>query len=860
MPSAPPEPFRTYLTSPYLYREVPTDLRNRLNCLLHLKKNDFREICIRANQVLHHPISAANNSEYVDRISAMLRYCYFYPREYPDSSSTNTQFQEIFRRVTDYMTTRCSQNQHPGCALRHGYYTNNSVCIGVSNRSSTSNTYTSTASSSLPRPPNNTSTNNTKAKISIGPNAHSSWHSDMSDNYTNSARAMPNHISLTHAEAPVCFCANGRKLVDNTGFNYENEDHYKKCYHCNMRYHVSCYTKDHPGEACYQCGALYQDPFMDIKDTLIKPTRVKHNIGKETIYTFQFNVSREHKIDSLEYDTRGVCELDPSFIKNSNSANNLIRLEQNRLMAFQNPEYWDKLKKKWLKSKGAGIISPPPLDATRLILRAYGIPNNDSSKKTKDTTVTISRPKSMYPILQWPMDTKITVNGTRVGIKQRSVYLHMGDKKARGYSEPADISSFIKIGQNNLQLKFNDSQDYIFVLQTVHSRDVRSVMDEILNRSNLSKALEDGKHFSASLENKKIKTEEMNQEEKLHSSTSSFSSFSNLSSSGTKTTEGTEKKAEYGASETKITSPFASTKVSFSSNATSLYKKPTYENILVRGRIIPNDAVITFEQSMQKVRRSFKAECLDDDDDDEKETEFLTTSIRLSLKCPLGLCLMKVPVRGKDCTHIQCFDLDTFLQFNRRQTSEGFKCSICHKGLSTATIQVDPFLYYVLKQIENNEAPLAFDNLLKEDIDSVELSPDGTWQVSSILMSQKLSSATSKRKSGSYSGAQDQDNNEEMFDNKDNDPINYNGTGSSDPKRGTKRNAEILLVDLNDDIEVENANRGNNNLNTVSVKRGLQPLFLLNKNGKKVLVQRRGPPPSTAPTSISCPIDLTLDD
>merc|ERR1712146_16248 len=96
--------------------------------------------------------------------------------------------------------------------------------------------------------------------------------------------------------------------------------------------------------------------------------------------------------------------------------------------------------------------------------------------------------------------------------------------------------------------------------------------------------------------------------------------------------------------------------------------------------------------------------------------------------------LMRIPVRGKNCTHIQCFDLDTFLQFNRRQTSEGFKCSICHKGLSASSIQVDPFLYFVSKQIDKNEAPLAFPTLLKEDIDSVELSPDGSWQVTSILM------------------------------------------------------------------------------------------------------------------------------
>jgi MIZ/SP-RING zinc finger len=46
--------------------------------------------------------------------------------------------------------------------------------------------------------------------------------------------------------------------------------------------------------------------------------------------------------------------------------------------------------------------------------------------------------------------------------------------------------------------------------------------------------------------------------------------------------------------------------------------------------------------------------------------ELLATSTRLSLRCPLGLVPITVPGRGARCTHLQCFDLTTFLSFNEK--------------------------------------------------------------------------------------------------------------------------------------------------------------------------------------------------
>ena len=52
---------------------------------------------------------------------------------------------------------------------------------------------------------------------------------------------------------------------------------------------------------------------------------------------------------------------------------------------------------------------------------------------------------------------------------------------------------------------------------------------------------------------------------------------------------------------------------------------------------------------------------------------------RVSLRCPLVRCRINVPVRGSQCTHPQCVDLNTFLNFSH---CNGFwQCPVCSKPL-----------------------------------------------------------------------------------------------------------------------------------------------------------------------------------
>lgn len=78
---------------------------------------------------------------------------------------------------------------------------------------------------------------------------------------------------------------------------------------------------------------------------------------------------------------------------------------------------------------------------------------------------------------------------------------------------------------------------------------------------------------------------------------------------------------------------------------------------------------LDFPKAKEMVVKNFNG-----DDDDVQ-----ATSTVLSLSCPLGLCRLTLPARGRKCSHIQCFDLRTFLTFNRNCTSKAWQCTVCHK-------------------------------------------------------------------------------------------------------------------------------------------------------------------------------------
>ncbi|XP_027842264.2 E3 SUMO-protein ligase PIAS3-like [Aphis gossypii] len=98
----------------------------------------------------------------------------------------------------------------------------------------------------------------------------------------------------------------------------------------------------------------------------------------------------------------------------------------------------------------------------------------------------------------------------------------------------------------------------------------------------------------------------------------------------------------------------------------------------------------------------------------ENDADMGVDSMFATVKDPLTKLRMKLPARGKDCIHMQCFDAIQFLQMNEQKQT--WTCPLCKKKLKFENIEVDEFFLNML------ESPN-----LSEECENVILLKDGTW-------------------------------------------------------------------------------------------------------------------------------------
>jgi len=120
----------------------------------------------------------------------------------------------------------------------------------------------------------------------------------------------------------------------------------------------------------------------------------------------------------------------------------------------------------------------------------------------------------------------------------------------------------------------------------------------------------------------------------------------------------------------------------------------------------------SLEQAQDRVRQ-----LLTQKGDD--EVELLDRDLSVKVLCPYTCVRINVPARGKDCEHLQCFDLHGFLDVTSRTFfNKRWQCPSCHHRLFLKTIVVDPLFQRMLKDNETQDAAL------------VEFQQDGSWKIS----------------------------------------------------------------------------------------------------------------------------------
>lgn len=117
-------------------------------------------------------------------------------------------------------------------------------------------------------------------------------------------------------------------------------------------------------------------------------------------------------------------------------------------------------------------------------------------------------------------------------------------------------------------------------------------------------------------------------------------------------------------------------------------------------------------------------------------TEAKLDSIDISLLCPLTRSRMGTPMRGRNCTHIPCFDGEAYLQLMWEKHVEKWKCPICKCLAPLSELVVDEYIMEILETVP-------------EDVKSVEFTSDRCWQIkggdSSLMSINKSSDDSGQR-------------------------------------------------------------------------------------------------------------------
>ncbi|XP_063814489.1 E3 SUMO-protein ligase PIAS2 isoform X1 [Pseudophryne corroboree] len=93
------------------------------------------------------------------------------------------------------------------------------------------------------------------------------------------------------------------------------------------------------------------------------------------------------------------------------------------------------------------------------------------------------------------------------------------------------------------------------------------------------------------------------------------------------------------------------------------------------------------------------------------DSEIATTSLRVSLMCPLGKMRLTFPCRAVTCTHLQCFDAVLYLQMNEKKPT--WICPVCDKKASYESLILDGLFMELLNQCS--------------DVDEIQFQQDGSW-------------------------------------------------------------------------------------------------------------------------------------
>ncbi|XP_055969416.1 LOW QUALITY PROTEIN: zinc finger MIZ domain-containing protein 2 [Sorex fumeus] len=142
-----------------------------------------------------------------------------------------------------------------------------------------------------------------------------------------------------------------------------------------------------------------------------------------------------------------------------------------------------------------------------------------------------------------------------------------------------------------------------------------------------------------------------------------------------------------------------------------LVHRPAVRSVLqglLKKRLLPAEHCIT------KIKRNFSSGTIPGTPGPNGEDGVEQTAIKVSLKCPITFRRIQLPARGHDCRHIQCFDLESYLQLNCERGT--WRCPVCNKTALLEGLEVDQYMLGILIYIQNS------------DYEEVTIDPTCSWR------------------------------------------------------------------------------------------------------------------------------------
>ncbi|XP_058534085.1 zinc finger MIZ domain-containing protein 2 isoform X2 [Ochotona princeps] len=142
-----------------------------------------------------------------------------------------------------------------------------------------------------------------------------------------------------------------------------------------------------------------------------------------------------------------------------------------------------------------------------------------------------------------------------------------------------------------------------------------------------------------------------------------------------------------------------------------LVHRPAVRSVLqglLKKRLLPAEHCIT------KIKRNFSSGTIPGTPGLNGEDGVEQTAIKVSLKCPITFRRIQLPARGHDCRHIQCFDLESYLQLNCERGT--WRCPVCNKTALLEGLEVDQYMLGILIHIQNS------------DYEEITIDPTCSWK------------------------------------------------------------------------------------------------------------------------------------